>query len=151
VRTDGDGWTRCARGHDHWGRHGAAGLLLRHVDVSGAAWVLLQHRAGWSHHGGTWGVPGGARARHESAEQTALRETSEEVVVDLSGVRIARLHRDDHGGWAYDTVIADAPTLLAVAPGGHETSDIRWVPVDEVVDYPLHPGFAASWPLLRGE
>ena len=23
---DGDGWTRCSRGHTHWGVHGAAGL-----------------------------------------------------------------------------------------------------------------------------
>ena len=46
-RGDGDGWTRCALGHKHWGIFGAAGLLLRHGDL-----VLLQHRALWSHHGG---------------------------------------------------------------------------------------------------
>jgi hypothetical protein len=30
-----------------------------------------------------------------------------------------------------------------------ETSDLRWVPVDEVDGYPLLPAFAQSWPDLR--
>ena len=29
-----------------------------------------------------------------------------------------------------------------------ETDDLRWVPVTDVVTYPLHPGFASSWPDL---
>jgi len=98
VRGDGDGWTRCAAGHRHWGVHGAAGLLLRdrNQDLDhdqDRRWdhrrghdsdrdhgpdhgpdhdvdhgidhdvdrVVLQHRAWWSHQGGTWGVPGCAR------------------------------------------------------------------------------------------
>src|SRR5690348_6784882 len=52
-----DGWTTCALGHRHWGRAGAAGLLL-HRDGSAGTEVLLQLRAVWSHHGGTWGTPG---------------------------------------------------------------------------------------------
>ena len=96
----GDGWVRCERGHRHWGRHGAAGLLLRHRDAAGCAWVLLQHRVAWSHHGDTWGVPGGARGRRETASEAALRETSEEVVIDLTHIRLLRVHVDDHGGWS---------------------------------------------------
>ena len=41
--------------------------------------VLLQHRAVWSHQGGTWGLPGGARDSHESPEETAVREAHEEA------------------------------------------------------------------------
>jgi hypothetical protein len=26
---------------------------------------------------------------------------------------------------------------------------VRWVPADEVVALPLHPGFAATWPVVR--
>src|SRR3954465_11452407 len=59
---DGDGWRRCDRGHVHWGRYGAAGLLV----VAPGPQVLLQHRAPWSHGGDTWGVPGGARRRGEA-------------------------------------------------------------------------------------
>jgi len=30
-----------------------------------------------------------------------------------------------------------------------ESSELRWVAVDDVAELPLHPGFAASWELLR--
>src|SRR5690242_20622060 len=58
----GDGWTRCAAGHRHWGRFGAAGLLLVDDDR-----VILQHRAAWTHEGDSWGLPGGARNSDEDA------------------------------------------------------------------------------------
>jgi 8-oxo-dGTP diphosphatase len=148
MATDGDGWTRCDRGHRHWGRHGAAGLLLRHVDSAGRRWVLLQHRAWWSHHGGTWGVPGGARKANETPEQAALRETVEEVDIDLTGVRLLDVHSDDHGGWAYTTVLAESPELLSVSVSAEESTDARWFLVEQVASLTLHPGFAASWPLL---
>jgi 8-oxo-dGTP diphosphatase len=60
-RGDGDGWTECALGHRHWGLHGAAGLLLWHGGS-----VLLQHRAEWSHHGGTWGMVSGVLDRTQN-------------------------------------------------------------------------------------
>ncbi|MEJ7702743.1 MAG: NUDIX domain-containing protein [Geodermatophilaceae bacterium] len=70
---DGDGWVTCDLGHRHWGRHGAAGLLIRTAQS-----VVMQHRAPWSHHGGTWGLPGGARDSHETVSAAALREAAEE-------------------------------------------------------------------------
>ena len=142
--TDGDGWTQCARGHRHWGRYGAAGLLL----VAPGPVVLLQHRAGWSHHGDTWGIPGGARAKQESAVQAALREAGEETGLDPDGVVVVRELVDDHGGWAYTTVTATAPHQVAVHALDHESNDVRWVGADAVVELTLHPGFAATWPML---
>ena len=50
--------------------------------------------------------------------------------------------------WTYTTVIADAPSQLATIPN-RESSELRWVAEDDVADLPLHPGFAASWQLLR--
>jgi 8-oxo-dGTP diphosphatase len=146
---DGDGWTRCRAGHQHWGRHGAAGLLLRTTDDQGHSQVLLQRRAWWTHHGGTWGVPGGARASWESPEQAALREVAEEVDVSLDILSIDRVHVDDHGGWSYWTVIAAAPQQLTARPGGHETAEMRWVASAEVSGLPLHPGFALTWPAIK--
>ena len=37
-----------------------------HPGADGTPAVLLQHRAAWSHQGGTWGLPGGALDSHGS-------------------------------------------------------------------------------------
>jgi 8-oxo-dGTP diphosphatase len=142
---DGDGWTFCAGGHRHWGTFGAAGLLL----VAPGPVVLLQHRAFWSHHGDTWGVPGGARGSTESAVETALREANEETGLDTGTVTVLGELVDDHGGWTYTTVLASAGSELPVHALDRESTDVRWVPVDGVVALPLHPGFAGTWPELR--
>lgn len=142
---DGDGWTRCSLGHRHWGLHGAAGLLLA---APGPA-VLLQHRAAWSHHGDTWGLPGGALGRSEDAVAAALREATEETGLDTSSLVVVGELVDDHGGWAYTTVLATVDAELAVHALDRESTDVRWVHVDGVVTLPLHPGFAGTWPELR--
>jgi ADP-ribose pyrophosphatase YjhB (NUDIX family) len=146
---DGDGWARCDAGHQHWGRHGAAGLLLRTTDVTGDVHVLLQRRAWWTHHGNTWGVPGGARASWETPEQAALREVGEEVALRLDGLEVDSVHHDDHGGWSYWTVIATAREPLHAAPRNRETAEMRWVRTAQVSAMALHPGFAATWPAVR--
>lgn len=142
--TDGDGLVRCELGHTHWGRYGAAGLLAHHDGH-----VLLQHRAKMTIGGGTWGVFGGARAREEDALDAALRETSEESTMDIGQVTAHALMREDHGGWAYDTVIGTVPTLLDVRPASWESRDAAWVPVEQVAGHNLFAPFAAAWPRLR--
>ncbi len=139
---------RCSLGHKHWGVHGAAGLLVRAPDDDGIERVLLQRRAWWTHHGDSWGVPGGARMSTETPEQAARREIGEEVDVDLSEVTIDGLHTDDHGGWTYWTVLATAPHLVPADGQSRETAEVRWVRRDEVRRLPLHPGFAATWARL---
>jgi len=154
VRGDGDGWVVSDTGSYHWGQHGAAGLLLRAPRPDGAPAVLLQHRAPWSHQGGTWGLPGGARDSHESAEQAAKREAHEEAA--LPGERIvvratvvtAEVLGASGTHWTYTTVVADADELLQTVPN-QESAELRWVGEDEVAGLPLHPGFAASWQRLR--
>lgn len=149
VRGDGDGWVMSDGGAHYWGRHGAAGLLLRAPAPGGVAAVLLQHRAPWSHQGGTWGLPGGARDSHESVEEAAVREAHEEAGLEpaMMTVRVAVVTHQVPG-WSYTTVIADAAELLITTPN-RESSELRWVIEDEVADLPLHPGFAASWDRLR--
>ena len=147
-RGDGDGWVECAQGHRHWGRYGAAGLLL-HRDTDGAGEVLLQHRAVWSHHGDTWGLLGGARNSGERAVAAAVREAGEEGGLDAGDVAVHARYDEAHGGWSYVTVLATARVGTEARPTGGESIDVAWVPVEEVAGYPLHPGFAAAWPLLR--
>lgn len=141
-------------GAHYWGRHGAAGLLLRAPWGDGGAAVLLQHRAVWSHQGGTWGLPGGARDSHESVEEAAVREAHEEagVTAELMTVRTSVVTSEvpgpDGPAWTYTTVIADAAEPLATRPNG-ESTELRWVAEADVADLPLHPGFAASWDQVR--
>lgn len=145
----GDGWTRCALGHRHWGLHGAAGLLLAHRARDGAEWLLMQHRAWWGHHGDTWGLLGGARGPGETAENAARREALEEAGLDVGGYPVDGVYTDDHGGWSYTTVLVMAPTLLTVGVLSGESTDVRWVALAEMSRLRLHPGFAASWPAVR--
>ncbi len=153
MRGDGDGWVVSDTGAAFWGRHGAAGLLLRAPRPDGSAAVLLQHRAPWSHQGGTWGLPGGARDSHETVEQAALREAHEEagLPADQLTVRTTEVTAEISGSggahWTYTTVIADAPEILQTTPN-RESAELRWVALDDVADLPLHPGFAASWERL---
>jgi 8-oxo-dGTP diphosphatase len=151
VRGDGDGWVVSDTGAAFWGKHGAAGLLLRAPCPDGAPAVLLQHRAPWSHQGGTWGLPGGARDSHETPEQAAVREAHEEagLPADQLTVRTTVVTATAAGSqWTYTTVIADATEQLETVPN-RESSELRWVAVEEVAELPLHPGFAASWERLR--
>lgn len=145
---DGDGWAVCEAGHRHWGRHGAAGLLLYHRDGDETR-VLLQHRALWGIGGGTWGLLGGARHSDEDAVAGALREAAEESTLDPSVVRVHGVIGEDHGGWCYDSVVASVVERPVVAKASRETSDVRWVPVEEVASMKLFPPFATSWQRLR--
>lgn len=130
----------CALGHRHWGLFGAAGLLLWHGEQ-----VLLQHRAAWSHHGGTWGLLGGARHRVESAEQAAAREAAEEAGLDSRSYTVTGRFVDDHGGWSYTTVIARTASPALPDALTAETVEVRWVSAARLRELPLHPGFDASW------
>jgi len=141
---DGDGWVHCSAGHRHWGRYGAAGLLL--IDESQA---VLQHRAPWTHEGGTWGLPGGARDSHESAVEAALREAHEEAALDAQHIDPIGLWIADHGGWSYTTVVARPLAQLSPHAANAESTEIRWWDIASVDNLPLHAGLAASWPALR--
>jgi 8-oxo-dGTP diphosphatase len=148
VDGDGNGWVECAAGHRHWGIHGAAGLLVYAVDDDARARILMQHRAAWTNEGDTWGVPGGARDSHEDAPAAALREANEEAGVDPGDVRVREVSRDDHGGWAYETVLADTPAPLATV-ANQESERLAWIPLAEVESMRLHSGFAGTWPRHR--
>ncbi|MBJ8339605.1 MULTISPECIES: NUDIX domain-containing protein [Antrihabitans] len=150
MRGDGDGWSWSSDGSRHWGKHGAAGLLLRAPLASGHPAVLLQHRAVWSHQGGTWGLPGGARDSHESTVHAAVREAEEEagIAATMLRVRAERVTARALSGWTYTTVVADAASRLATTLN-MESAELRWVPEADVHALPLHPGFAASWEELQ--
>ena len=138
-------WATCAHGHAHWGRRGAAGLL-----VADRGTVLLQLRAGWAHQGTTWSIPGGARERGESAVAAALREAREEMSIRSRDVEVRSAYVATCGGWEYETVLAVAVGAVRLAHLS-ESLDHVWATPDEVGELSLHPAFRAAWEAPDGE
>ena len=145
LRDPGDAWVVGPDGQKFWGLFGAAGLLVWSRNLG----VLLQHRAEWSHFGGTWGLPGGARKEGETAIQGALREAAEEASVPPEHLRVIHTSALDLGFWSYTTVIVEALHDFEPVIADAESLALAWVPVPDVDALPLHPGFARAWPELR--
>ncbi|MFE6994340.1 NUDIX domain-containing protein [Microbacterium sp. NPDC057659] len=140
----GDAWVVADSGEKYWGRFGASGVLA----VDAERGVLLQHRVGWSHFGGTWGIPGGARHQGESALDGALRESREEAGIPAGALRPRFANVLDLSIWTYTTVVADVVEPFEPVISDPESVALEWVPVSEVAQRELHPGFANSWAKL---
>ncbi|MGF1663586.1 MAG: NUDIX domain-containing protein [Kineosporiaceae bacterium] len=148
--SDGDGWVHCRCGRRHWGRHGAAGLVLLRGDAAGSR-VLLQHRSDQVHDGGTWALPGGARDSHEDVVTAALREAFEEVAVPAAAVTVlACMRGSDHGDWSYTYVLGRTGPTTTARPATFETAGLDWVPGagPPPAGKRLHASLAADWPRL---
>ena len=150
MRGDGDGWVLDPDGSRYWGVHGAAGLLLLAPLPDGVTGVLLQHRAAWSHQGGTWALPGGARDSHESAIDTAIREADEEAGIGGHELRVlsAFVTHNAPSGWTYTTVIAEVDEPVRTVANG-ESTELRWVDITDVEQMPLHRSFGRSGPRVK--
>lgn len=145
TRDPGDAWVEGSAGK-FWGKFGSAGLLAYDADRG----VLLQHRALWSDHGGTWGLPGGALHQGEPAIDAAIREAWEEAGVPEGNLRLRFTSTFDVGYWQYTTVVADVVEPFEAVISDPESLALVWVPLNEVQALDLHPGFRAAWPdLLR--
>ena len=78
----------------------------------------------------------------------AAREAWEETGIDPSILDPRDMYADDHGNWCYFTVIAHAKGEVHEFDANAETEDLRWVPIDNVGGFDLHPGLRATWPTL---
>ncbi|WP_062073187.1 NUDIX domain-containing protein [Demequina sediminicola] len=150
-RDPGDAWVYADDGTKYWGRFGAAGL----VAVDPGKGMLLQHRAQWSHHGGTWGIPGGALHANEAPIDGAIREAGEEAGVPAEVLRPRLTWVADYGVWQYTTVVADVTEPFTAEKTDAESIDLEWVPIAQLRDIAqgrgdrvLHPAFATALPSL---
>ncbi|WP_306507623.1 NUDIX domain-containing protein [Corynebacterium sp.] len=151
----GDGWATGPGGVPVWGKFGAAGLFL----VAGDQ-VLLQHRAAWTNHGDTWGIPGGARDKPETAVDAALRETTEETGIAAADVDVLDsmvTAGPFDGGWTYTTVLARTVSGQRLdTTANEESTELRWVAFSDVDALNLLgpfrsalPGVLARWEELN--
>jgi 8-oxo-dGTP diphosphatase len=140
-------WTYCACGERHWGRHGAAGLLLTDPVRSG---VVLQKRSRMVHHGGTWSVPGGAIETFEDPVRAALREAHEEAGIRAEELSVVdTIVGTDHGDWSYTYVLAEGERPEDPRLGtSWEADRTSWVDLDRVGAHRLHPALRQDWPRL---
>lgn len=147
-RQPGDGWVECGCGRKHWGLHGAAGLLVWRESPTGVQ-ITMQHRAHWTHHGNTWGVPGGALTDDETAVDGALREAIEEAGLVPASVRVRAERVLQHPDWSYTTVLAEAVADWEPTITDPESHELRWIDLADLDDYPLLTAFAEALPELR--
>ena len=143
-RVSGDGFIQAADGTPRWGRYGAAGVLIRHAGEEGE-FFFLARRALWTHHGGTWAIPGGAIDLHEAPLDAALREFEEEVGFTLDSYDVVEVHEDDHGGWSYWTHLIEVRHRFDL-PGSMnpELTEARWVQAHELHELDLLDAFAGT-------
>lgn len=140
---------RCSDGHVRWGVFGAAGVLFVLFDPAQGPLVMLQQRSAMAHEGGTWSCAGGAIDEGETPFEAALREASEEVGdIPADHRELGEYVFAPADDWTYTTVVLEVHTTFG-ASMNFETDAVAWVPLDQVMSRPLHPGFKAAWPHLR--
>lgn len=143
-RISGDGFILAADGTPRWGRYGAAGLLVRTTEDSGA-WYFLARRALWTHHGGTWAIPGGALDLHEAPLDAALREFEEEVGFAIDSYEVIEVHEDDHGGWSYWTHLIEVDERFELPTSMNtELTEACWAQAHQLHEFELFGAFAGT-------
>ena len=127
-------------------------MVKRRVHVAAAAMisadqkhVLIARRPSNVDHGGLWEFPGGKLAPYETGLEGLKRELREELGVEI--VRAQPLIRVHHE-YPDKHILLDVWQVheFAGEPFGREGQAVRWVPMNELVNYPFP---AANLPILR--
>ena len=126
-------WHRIGKdGKKYWGEKGA-GFLFTDGDH-----ILILRRAE-THNKDTWGLPGGKTEPGENPYATAKRETEEEIGRMPTQVqRIGKFEEKD-GLHSWTTFIMRVNKPFGNIHLNKEHSDWRWVPINTILGYKLHP------------
>ena len=93
-----------------------------------------------------WAVPGGAIDLGESVGQAAVRETREESGIECEITAIVGIYSDPKHVILYTSngearqefsIVLTARPLRGQPTPSSESSEVRWVPVSEVLDYTM--------------
>ena len=93
-----------------------------------------------------WAVPGGAIDLGESVAQAAVRETHEESGIECDITGIVGIYSDPKHVLLYTSngevrqefsIVLTAIPLSGQPTSSSESSEVRWVPVSEVLDYTM--------------
>lgn len=116
-------------------KHLGAGIL--HTDGKK---VLLLHRSGETRaHPHTWACSGGVIEDGEDSLQAAERESKEEIGC-LKGKKLAEFSNDPFIMYIYKV---NKPFNVKL---NDEHTESKWVDLNDVKDYELHPNFKKEWP-----
>ncbi|MDR5868277.1 Nudix family hydrolase [Halomonas koreensis] len=127
-------------------------MVKRRVHVAAAAIisadgreVLLARRPSNVDHGGLWEFPGGKLAPYETGLEALKRELHEELGVEIRRAQpLIRIHHE----YSDKHILLDVWQVhdFAGEPFGREGQAVRWVPMNELINYPFP---AANLPILR--
>jgi 8-oxo-dGTP pyrophosphatase MutT (NUDIX family) len=156
----GDGYVYGPKGEKFWGKFGASGLLVRHVDADGNETFLLARRGpALSSNVGKYSTVGGSLHRNETPEQGASREAQEEIGIsgdDLARIKKSGEHVFEHpSGAKYHNLLGDVRGKrpeFDPKTFDFETDAAVWVPRSQLekmaADGQLVPALAQELPNL---
>ncbi|KAI0148044.1 hypothetical protein F4776DRAFT_660217 [Hypoxylon sp. NC0597] len=143
----------CDKGHEHFGKLGAAGILIYRYRASGEVEMLLGKRSASSHDGDSWSTIGGAIDQGETPQAAALRELKEEISLDgRATLELTGVSFNDHGSWVYTTYLATPKVELDITKLKLEETEItalQWYTRKELGGIKLNSGFATTAQVLK--
>ncbi len=136
---------RCGR--TYWYSRSVVCSAYVFAKVNNEVYILMTQRGPSQSSPGVWNVPGGFLDFDEDLEGCAIRETKEETGVDVEHLSLYNINSTPTGKLqhiiaSYYTMLTldELPAVTNKFNEPDETSDIRWIPLKDVVRYKILTG-----------